>query len=57
MNKMSPGEKAGNIDSVVTIMMGYGVPAQTERAFQAMKQVATTRATTSNSFKVDRMTV
>ena len=45
------------MDSVVTIMMGYGVPAQSERAFQAMKQVATTRVTASNSFSVERMIV
>jgi hypothetical protein len=54
---MSPGANAGNIDSVVTIITGYGVPAQIERAFQAMKQVAMTCATASISFKADRMTV
>jgi predicted butyrate kinase (DUF1464 family) len=54
---MSPGKNAGTIDSVVTIITGYGVPVQSERAFQPMKQVAITWATVSIPFKADRMTV
>ncbi|KAJ5177667.1 uncharacterized protein N7500_000366 [Penicillium coprophilum] len=54
---MSPGANAGNIDLVVTIITGYGVPAQSERAFQVMKQVPITCDTASISFKADRMTV
>jgi hypothetical protein len=54
---MSPGKNAGTIDSVVTIITGYGVPVQSERPFQPMKQVAMTWATVSIPFKADRMTV
>lgn len=54
---MSPGKNAGTIDSIVSIITEQGAPAQSERALQTIKPVATTCAAVSNTSKADRMTV